>query len=71
MLELEVAGSTIRGGGPRLLCLPSSTDATKLERKSCSRSVENLASRWNGYSRAKSSSEWTPALERPCRLFPQ
>ena len=27
-------------------------------RKSCSRSVENLVSRWNGYSRARNSSAW-------------
>ena len=37
----------------RVICLPFSVDAAKSERKSYSRSVENLVSPWNGYSRAK------------------
>jgi len=40
---------------------PSSIYATKLGRKSCSRSVENLASPWNDYSQERSSLVWERA----------
>lgn len=40
----------------RVIWLPSNTDATKLDRKYCSRSGERLLSSWNGYSRAKNRS---------------
>jgi hypothetical protein len=46
----------------RAICLPSSADEAKSERKSCSRSVENLVSPWNGYSQERSSSDMGPAL---------
>jgi hypothetical protein len=49
----------------RIICLPSSADKAKSGRKSCSRSVENLASCWNGYSRERSSSVWERTRGRP------
>jgi hypothetical protein len=42
----------------RVICLQSSTDATKLERKSCSLSIQDLISRRNGYSRERNRSAW-------------
>ena len=49
----------------RVIFRQSSMDATKSEGRSCSRSVENLVSPWNGYSQAWSSRGW-PSLNGAC-----
>jgi len=55
----EAAGMTIQIAelvAARVICLPSSTDATRWERKSCSQSIGNLVDHLNGYLRARNRS---------------